>query len=71
MSIDYTRRLMPPKPIRPPAATLVEILNRSATIEAAAGELGVHRATLHDWMRELGIERGDYRLSEEAETANA
>lgn len=55
---------MPRPPTRPSAEELVEVLNRCGSVKAAADDLRVNRVTVHDWMRELGIERGDWRLVE-------
>lgn len=32
-------------------------LARHRTVEEAAAELGVHRTTLQDWMREMGLKK--------------
>lgn len=55
---------MPRPPGRPSAERIVAALNRAGSVKDAAKELGCNRVTLHDWMRELGIERGDWRLVE-------
>lgn len=54
---------------RPSAEEIVAALNRAGSVKDAARELGCVRPTLHDWMRELGIRRGDWRLVEEPEGA--
>lgn len=39
----------------PDPAVIRAALEEAGTVEKAAERLGVHRATLHRWMRELGI----------------
>ena len=62
---------MPRPLIRPPAAELVRVLNEAGSITEAAEALGVARSTVHDWLDELGIERGEWRIAEEVEPAPA
>lgn len=56
---------------RPAADELVAELNRAGSVQGAAESLGVHRTTLHEWIAELGIERGAWQVSEEPEGAAA
>lgn len=63
-----------PKPLatsRPSAEALVELLNAKGSVQGVAESLGVHRTTLHEWIAELGIERGAWQVSEEPEGAAA
>lgn len=56
---------------RPSADELVETLNAAGSVKAAAEALGVNRVTVHDWIAELGIERGAWQITEEPEAAPA